>query len=372
MPSSQPALRIQKMQTLLKASGLHALALNPGPSLYYLTGLTFHLMERPVVFYLFADSPPILILPELEKAKLSSLDFPLQAYPFGEDPAKWPGTFAQAAGDGRLSGEKLAVEPTRLRYLEFKLIENSAPAIQIVPGDQLLAALRMQKDAAELQSLRQAVGVAQTALTRTLPAIRAGMSEKELAAELVSQTLSAGSDPELPFSPIVSFGPNTANPHASPSARILQPGDLVLFDWGAASDGYFADLTRTFAYQKTDPEFETIANLVHQANLSAQEKIKPGVTCSEVDLAARQVIAASGYGEFFFHRTGHGLGLEAHEEPYIRSGNAQQLQPGMVFTIEPGIYLPDRGGVRIEDNVVVTEHGVDCLSNLSRELSIIG
>lgn len=372
MPHSPHTTRIQKIQTLLKTAGLHALALNPGPSLYYLTGLTFHLMERPVVFFLFADSPPILVLPELEKAKLSSLEFPIEAYPFGEDPAKWPAVFAQAAGDGRLSGKKLAVEPARLRYLEFKFIENSAPAIQMVPGDQVLASLRMQKDDAELQSIRQAVSIAQTGLTRTLPAIRAGMSEKELAAELVSHTLSAGSDPELPFSPIVSFAPNTANPHASPSERRLQSGDLVLFDWGASSDGYFADLTRTFAFQKTDPEFERIAGLVHQANRAAQAKAKPGATCSEVDQAARQVIDASGYGEFFFHRTGHGLGLEAHEEPYIRSGNFLQLQPGMVFTIEPGIYLPDRGGVRIEDNVVVTESGVECFSDLPRDLITLG
>jgi Xaa-Pro dipeptidase len=371
MPPSPHAIRIQKIQSLLKAAGLYTLALNPGPSLHYLTGLTFHLMERPVVFYLFSDSTPILILPELEKAKLSSLDFTVQAYPFGEDPAKWPGVFAQAAGDAHLSGKKLAVEPTRLRYLEYKFIENSASGIQITAGDQVLAALRMQKDAAEIQSLRQAVRIAQTALTRTLPAIRAGMSEKELAAELVSQTLSAGSDPELPFPPIVSFGPNTANPHASPSARNLLTGDLVLIDWGAAHDGYFADLTRTFAFQKADPEFEQIARTVLQANLAAQGKVKPGVTCSEVDQAARQVIDASGYGEFFFHRTGHGLGLEAHEEPYIRSGNSLQLQPGMVFTIEPGIYLPNRGGVRIEDNVVVTETGIECFSDLLRDLILL-
>jgi len=190
----------------------------------------------------------------------------------------------------------------------------------------------------------------------------------EIAAELTLQLLRGGSDTEFPFSPIVSGGPNSANPHASPSARKLQNGDLLVIDWGATVGGYASDLTRTFAIGDVEQEYEHIARIVFNSNAAGRQKAGPGVTASQVDQAARCVIEQAGYGVFFTHRTGHGLGLEAHEPPYIRAGNELVLQPGMTFTIEPGIYLPGRNGVRIEDNVCITSSGAECLSNLPREL----
>jgi Xaa-Pro dipeptidase len=151
----------------------------------------------------------------------------------------------------------------------------------------------------------------------------------------------------------------------------LQQGDMLVIDWGATYHGYISDLTRTFAIGKPDAEFQRIAAIVGEANAAGREAAGPGVTASQVDQATRRVIDAAGYGEYFFHRTGHGLGMEGHEAPYIRAGNELILQPGMTFTIEPGIYLPMRNGVRIEDNVVVTEQGIDCLSSLPRQLQVI-
>ncbi len=220
--------------------------------------------------------------------------------------------------------------------------------------------------------MRHAVKIAQDALEATIPLIKMGMSEKELSSELVVQLLRHGSEPEMPFAPIVSSGPNAANPHASPTERKLQPGDLLVVDWGATYDGYISDLTRTFAVGEVDEEYQKIHQIVQEANAAGRAAARPGVPCAAVDKAARAVIEAAGYGKYFTHRTGHGIGMEGHEEPYMRGDNMQLLEPGMAFTVEPGIYLPDRNGVRIEDNVVITETGADVLSDMPREIRIVG
>jgi Xaa-Pro dipeptidase len=198
------------------------------------------------------------------------------------------------------------------------------------------------------------------------------MTEKELAAELMTQLLKHGSEPELPFAPIISGGPNSANPHASPSERRLQAGDLLVVDWGATYDGYISDLTRTFAVGEVDEEYKKIHQIVQDANAAGRAAGKPGAPCAAVDKAARDVIEQAGYGVYFTHRTGHGIGMEGHEEPYMRGDNMQLLEPGMAFTVEPGIYLPGRNGVRIEDNVVITETGADVLSDMAREIRVVG
>jgi Xaa-Pro dipeptidase len=181
----------------------------------------------------------------------------------------------------------------------------------------------------------------------------------------------AGSQGSIPFAPIVASGPNSALPHATPGDRRLQAGDALLFDWGAQVEGYVSDITRTFALREADSTLFTIHEYVLQANRAARGTAKPGISCAEVDAAARQVIADAGYAEQFIHRTGHGIGLEGHEHPYISASNAQELAPGMTFTIEPGIYLPGQCGVRIEDDVVVTEKGCESLTNMPRELQVI-
>ena len=198
------------------------------------------------------------------------------------------------------------------------------------------------------------------------------MTEKELASELVVQLLRHGSDSEMPFAPIVSGGPNSANPHASPTDRKLQIGDLLVVDWGATYEGYISDLTRTFAVGEVDVEYRKIHHVVQEANAAGRAAAKPGVPCADVDKAARGVIEKAGYAMYFTHRTGHGIGMEGHEEPYMRGDNMQLLEPGMAFTVEPGIYWPGRNGVRIEDNVVITETGADVLSDMPREICVVG
>jgi Xaa-Pro dipeptidase len=364
--------RLDKLNASLRSSELDAVILNPGPTLTHLTGLRFHLMERPVVLMFAKDQDPAIVLPELELQKVASLPYQLQVFAYPENPSEWDGAFRKAVQALGLDGKRIGVEPRQLRLLEFRHVKAGAPEAEYPDASEVLSALRLRKDRAEVEAMRRAVKIAQAALEATLPLIKLGMTEKELSSELVVQLLRSGSEPEMPFAPIVSGGPNAANPHASPSERKLQAGDLLVIDWGATYDGYISDLTRTFAVADVDNEYVKLHQIVQEANAAGRAAAKPGVPCAYVDQAARAVIEQAGYGRFFTHRTGHGIGMEGHEEPYMRGDNLQLLEPGMAFTVEPGIYLPERNGVRVEDNVVITETGADVLSDMPREIRRVG
>jgi len=364
--------RLDKLTASLRNSNLDAVVLNPGPTLKYLTNLNFHLMERPVVLFVAPNHEPVIVLPELELPKVNLFLYQVQAFAYGENPAGWDDAFRNAAQALGLDGKRIGVEPRQMRLLEFRHVKAGAPEADYPDAGDVLANLRLKKDGAEVDAMRRAVKIAQDALEATLPQIKIGMTEHELASELVVQLLRHGSESEMPFAPIVSGGPNSANPHASPTDRKLQPGDLLVVDWGAAYDGYISDLTRTFAVGDVDAEYVKIHKIVQEANAAGRAAAKPGVPCANVDRAARNVIEEAGYGKYFTHRTGHGIGMEGHEEPYMRGDNMQLLEPGMAFTVEPGIYLTDRNGVRIEDNMVITGGGADCLSDMPREIRTVG
>jgi Xaa-Pro dipeptidase len=360
--------RLQNVFSKLQQSSLNAVAINPGPTLTYLTGMTFHLMERPTVLILSRTGQAAMVFPELEARKLENHRLYLGLFPFGDNPALWTDSFKQACASLHLSSGEIGVEPIRFRFLELDYLTQAMPRAKFVSAAPLFASLRMCKDQDEVALMREAVRIAQKGLCDTIPFIKAGRSEREVAALLTSNMLQAGSDPDLPFAPIVSNGPNGANPHATPSDRLLQKGDLLVIDWGAAYHGYFSDLTRTFAIGEIEPEFRQIHEIVRQANAAGRAASKPGIPAGDVDRAARKVIDAAGYGPYFTHRTGHGLGMEAHEEPYIFAENTFELVPGNTYTVEPGIYLPERGGVRIEDNMLITSDGADTLSDFERSL----
>lgn len=367
-------MNYQKLNLLVSSLQKHhldGLVLNPGPSMNYLTGLSFHLMERPVLLFILPGQKPIMVLPELEVTKLESSKVEITPFSYNDDPSTWQKTISDAVGSLGLEGKKIGVEPTQLRFLELSFLQSASDTSEFVSASKCLSELRIRKDADEIRSIQKAVEIGEKALNRTLPFIKPGLSEKEIASELTFQLIRAGSDPELAFKPIVSSGPNSANPHAEPSDRKLKMGDLLVIDWGARYSGYISDLTRTFAIGNIESEFSSIAKIVLEANQAAYHAVKAGEEAGKIDQAAREVISSAGYGDYFTHRTGHGIGLEAHEPPYIFSDNQQILEPGMCFTIEPGIYLPGKNGVRIEDNVVVTDEGVKLLSSLPRELQIL-
>lgn len=364
--------RLQRLTSALSQASLDCVAAIAGPNLYYLTGMSFHLSERPTVGFFPRAGDPVIVAGILEESKIKSkAPYPVRAccYTDADGPAA---AFREAAAALTLPQARLGVESRRMRVMELRFIESAFGQITIDPAEETFAKLRMIKDALEIDLMRQATVIAERALAATLPKIRVGVTERDIAAELVVQLLRAGSDAELPFSPIVASGSNSALPHATVTDRVLQPGDLLTLDWGAATGGYFSDLTRTFAIGEIDAELKKIYELVKEANAAGKAAARPGVTCASVDAAARNVITDGGYGEFFIHRVGHGLGLEDHEDPSMHGQNQLKLETGITFTVEPGIYLPDKGGVRIEDDVLVTAEGCESLSTYPRELEVIG
>lgn len=363
--------RMEHLRQSMTSFGLDGVVVNPGASMRWLTGLNFHLMERPVILYLGKAGKPLIILPELELAKLDGLGGQLEVCTFGDNPSTWQDLFARALDFADGQKLRIGVEPTGLRFLELDLLQKALNGAEFLDGSAIFAGLRMKKDEQELARMRRAAEIAEAALLETLHTIRVGQTEKDIAAELLVQLYRHGSNQELPFAPIVSAGPNAANPHASPSERRLEAGDVLLFDWGASFEGYFSDITRCFFVERVDNRMVEIAGTVQRANHYAISGGRAGMQASDIDTIARQAIEESGYGKYFTHRTGHGLGMETHEAPYIFSGNKLVLEKGMVFTVEPGVYVPGLGGVRIEDDVVVDEGGLTCLTSLPREVMTI-
>ncbi|WP_376792216.1 M24 family metallopeptidase [Thermoflexus sp.] len=358
-----------RLQEAMAREGIELLALVPGANLFYLTGLSFHRMERPIVALFPREGDPALILPAFEVEKARAAAIPWRLFPYTDE--EGPGRAFQAATEALGWGRPIAVETLAMRVLEWSLLASAFRTPEPIPAEPLLARLRMVKGPEELAAMQRAVAVAEKALQMWLPQVRIGMTEREATRRLIQACFAAGAD-ALAFEPIVVAGPQAALPHATPSDRPMGRGELMIVDFGVVVDGYVSDLTRTFALGEPDPEWPRIYEVVREANAAGRAAVRPGIPAEAVDRAARAVIEAAGYGRYFTHRTGHGLGLEVHEPPSIVAGNTTPLEPGMTFTVEPGIYLPGKGGVRIEDDVVVTESGGESLTTFPRELMWIG
>jgi Xaa-Pro dipeptidase len=325
--------------------------------------------ERPIVAFFPARGRPAVLLPELERGRAADMagegvDF----YPYSDEAGSGPAFARTAVGLG-LEGKRVAVEDLHMRVLELRALQGAAPGAAFVSLTETLPGLRVIKDGGEIEAIRAAIAITEQALHALPTWLRMGLTERQIAERLTREILSAGAD-GVAFMIVVS-GPNGADPHAGPSDRPLQPGDLMTIDCGAVLDGYIADITRTWAVGRVAGELREVYEVVRQANIAGRAAVRPGVTAQEVDRAARKVIRDAGYGRFFIHRTGHGLGIETHEPPYIVEGNEQLLEPGMVFTVEPGVYLPGVGGVRIEDDIVVTHDGAESLTSFPREWTVL-
>ena len=345
---------------------VEALAIVPGPNLEYITGSEFHLSERPVVFFVSKDSATF-ILPELESPKIKNFGVEYITYDDREGPNP---AFDKFSKSNKFS--ELGVESRQIRHLELNLISSSGIATDTVDATEIFAGLRMSKSDSEINHMVKAVKIAEKSLLSVLDQMKVGTTEKQFAANLVVQLLKNGSDTGLPFSPIVASGVNAANPHHFPTDKQFEEGELVIVDWGATHEGYFSDITRTYAIgNDIDERLLKAYDAVRLANRTGREKAKIGVKAGDVDSATRKVIEEHGFGEFFTHRTGHGLGLEIHEEPYIKPESDFVLQKGMTFTIEPGIYIPDLGGIRIEDDICLLPSGLVSLTTLPRDLVIV-
>ncbi len=359
------ARRLEAALDSAQAQGLDALALLPGPDLFYVTGWDFHLSERPIVAIFPVDQAPAIILPAFEAGKVHDVE----VYSYTDEEGYVP-AFHEACAALELAEARVGVAALHMRLFEARLLKRYAPGIELVAVDELWSELRLRKDAEEVAAMRRAVQVAERAFLAWLPQVRVGMTEREAAARLIATLLSYGAD-KLAFDPIVAAGPDGALPHAVPGSRPLAAGDWVVVDWGAMVDGYVSDLTRAVVLGTPAGPLLEVWEVVARANAAGRAAVRPGLSAEAVDAVTRNVIEQAGWGAAFTHRTGHGIGLAVHEAPYITSGSTRLLAPGMTFTVEPGIYLPDVGGVRIEDDVLVTAQGCETLSTLAREPFVV-
>lgn len=364
--------RIARLTDAMQKHNFDAIAIVPGANLRYLTGLDFHTSERLTLALWPADgTPPCFVLPAFEATRAqATASIPLRLYPWSD--AEGPGEALRGAVKAIFDNRpaQVGVEYTAMRVMELRGLEQSAPGLRATDATPLLSSMRMAKDQSELAAMAEAARIIDVALQNLLPHIKAGITERQLATIWSNEIIAAGADGES-FTSIIASGPNSARPHHNTSDRAFEAGDLIILDGGAVYGGYMSDITRTVALGEPGPEARKMYDLVLAANTAGRAAVRPGVTGAQIDQAARQVISDGGYGDYFLHRTGHGLGLEAHEPPYIVAGSTQPLAVGTTFTVEPGIYIEGVGGVRIEDDVVITEEGGKSLTSFERALIVL-
>lgn len=358
--------RLSQLEKTLPAYELDVLALVPGPNLFYLTGLSFHLSERPIIAFFPVEGTPTIVLPALEAVKVEQIDITMDVFSYTDEEGP-EAAFRRAGAALRLSQSAIGAEALRMRLKEVRLLEQYAPECHLAPAEEALTELRVHKDEYEIAQMRRAIAVTESALCATMEQVKVGMTERELASRLKLELLREGGE-GMAFDPIVVSGPHAASPHATPGDRPIQPGEPIIVDCGTLIGGYTADITRTFVIGDLAPRFKRVYEVVRAANRAGREAVRPGIPAEAVDRAARVVIEEAGYGEYFIHRTGHGLGLDVHEPPFIVAGNERPLERGMTFTVEPGIYLPGQGGVRIEDDVLVAGDDGESLTSFTREI----
>ncbi len=354
------AMLMEKM----KEKSVRSVILAPSMNMAYMTGFTTFPGERLLVSIHTDGGKTVFIVPKLyeqEVREKGTFDA-LLSWGDSENPVT---LLQQVFLEYDLCGTT-AVEDT-MWFCIFEKIAQAFEGVQFIKASEVIGSIRQLKSPAEIETMRKASELTENALAQTLGRIKSGMRETEvkemLEAEMKKQGLACPS-----FDTIIGSGSNSALPHYTAGDRLLQPGDSIVIDFGGMYQGYCSDMTRTVFMGQAPEEFRTVYQTVKDANRKAAAAVKPGVRAAEIDDIARRHIEEAGYGSFFIHRTGHGIGMEVHEEPYISDRSETILEPGMVFSIEPGIYLPGRFGVRIEDLVVVTESGGESLNQFSKEL----
>ncbi len=350
---------IDRLRAWLREQRAEAAYVSDPVSIAYLTGFYTNPHERLMGLGV-TDGRALLIVPGLEResAQAAAREVEVLSWRDGEDPYQ---LVREAIG----RPQRLAVEKGHLTVAAAERLG----AEMLVDAGEALRRFRLLKSEAELERLGRAAAITDTVTDRIVEAMRPGQTEIEVGMLLASLMGAEGAKPA--FESIVQSGPNSAQPHLRPTGRRLEAGDLVLLDFGAAWEGYRADTTRMAVVGKPDQRQRELHQLVLQAHDAAVARVKPGVTTGEIDAAARQVIEGAGQGAHFIHRIGHGLGLEVHEDPSLDPGSRIPLEEGMVFTIEPGVYIPGWGGIRIEDDVVVEAGGARLLTGAERGLRVV-
>ncbi|MFG2309766.1 M24 family metallopeptidase [Streptomyces sp. NPDC048566] len=360
------AARMARATEAASDAGLDGVLVAPGPDLVWLTGYRPVETERLTLLVLRAGRDPALVVPTLEAPDAAkSAGAPaltLHDWTDGTDPYTAAAPLVGPAGRFGISDNGWA--------LHLLGLMERLPGTRYTALSDALPMLRAVKDAAELDRLAAAGAAADAAFEEIRRVAFAGRRESEVAADLAGLLRRFGHE-QVDFT-IVASGPNGADPHHEADDRVIRQGDTVVLDFGGLKDGYGSDTSRTVHVGEPDDEERAVHDVVRAAQEAGFAAVRPGAACQDVDRAARAVVDDAGYGAYFIHRTGHGIGVTTHEPPYMVEGETRPLVPGMCFSVEPGIYLPGRFGVRIEDIVTVTEDGGRRLNNTSREMVIVG
>lgn len=353
------ATRIARLRERMVEGSVDAVMLSVGSDLPYFTGYEAMPLERLTMLVVPASGEPALFVPQLEAPRVEPGPFEIEPWAETDDPVRLVARFAGKADHVAIGDHT---------WSTFLIgLQREMPGATWSTASALTKQLRMRKEPGEIALLREAAEAADRVLARVPLEIRfSGRSEREVARDFEEMTVAEGHDAS--WSAIIASGPNGASPHHEPTNRIIEEGDLIVCDFGGRVGGYFSDVTRTVVVGEASNRQREVHDLVLAANEAARAVVTPGLPCEDVDRAARRVIEDGGFGEYFIHRTGHGIGLEGHEHPYMVEGNDLALEPGMTFSVEPGIYIPGEFGVRIEDIVACGENGVDDLNQADRAL----
>ncbi|WP_425079223.1 M24 family metallopeptidase [Ruegeria denitrificans] len=360
---------LSEYRKLAMDMSVDAVALVPGPNFTRALGKTFMSHERPFVVVIPAQGDPAAIVPNLELASWELVGFEGAVFDW-RDQTGYDGAFSALAE--HIPIKSLAVEGQVMRVFVSAAFTRAIPDLRIVDGEREISGLRAIKTDDDIAALQAAIDISERALERVIADVRAGQTEKQVEQALIQALFAEGAE-SLAFSPIVAAGDNSARPHGKARADYrIRAGDALLFDFGARKHGFAADITRTFFVQDVPDEGRDVYDTVLRANKAGFEACRPGVTAHDIDDAVTSVLEASPFADRIRTKTGHGLGRDVHEAPYIMRGNSQIILPGMVWTNEPGLYELDKFGVRIEDDVLVTGDGCRSLTRFPKELTIIG
>jgi Xaa-Pro aminopeptidase len=360
--------RLKRAATAASESGIDVLLITPSPDYAYLLGYSAPALERLTCLVIPVDGRPVLVLPRLEEPLarhgLGDLvdDLEIVAWDETDDPIR---AVQALVGPAR----RVAVQDQMWARFALRLRAALDPA-ELVPAGSTMGELRRNKDAEEVDRLRSAAAAADRAMVATTTEPLSGRTEAEVARAIREMLIAEGHD-QAGFA-IVASGPNSASPHHEAGDRTIGPGDAIVLDIGGSMAGYASDTSRTAFVGEPPAEFVQLYAVLREAQAAACDAVRPGMPAAEIDAIARNIITDGGYGEAFVHRTGHGIGMETHEEPYIVASNPEPLVAGDTFSVEPGIYVRDTWGARIEDIVVCTEDGAERLNTTSTELYVVG
>jgi Xaa-Pro aminopeptidase len=357
------ASRISRLQDLMGETGIDAVLLTAGADMPYFSGYSAMPLERITAFVVGREEDPTLFVPRLEAPRVAKGNFEIVAWGETDDPI---GLVVKRLG----SSSTVAVGETM--WSSFLLdFQSRMGGVEWSVASDLTRELRMRKEPGEIDRLRRAAEATDRVLARIPSEVQfAGRAQSAVAADFARMTVEEGHDRS--WFTIIASGPDSASPHHETGSRQIEEGDMVVCDFGGIIDGYCSDVTRTFVVGAPTPKQQEVHDIVVSANVAGRAAIAPGVSCQEIDAAARRVIEDGGYGRYFIHRTGHGIGLEGHEHPYIVEGNDLALEAGMTFSVEPGVYIPGEFGVRVEDIVACGRESVDDLNRADRSLVEVG